>query len=105
MSGIHEVFPYLRLSDAPRAIEYYKQAFGAVEQFRLVEPGGRVGHAQLDFGGTTIMLSDEFPERDDRRRRWFRPRKAATRVAEPELRALLEGFASANLSDPGKGKA
>ncbi|MCC0064484.1 MAG: NUDIX hydrolase [Defluviimonas sp.] len=50
-------------------------------------------------------LSDEFPERDDRRRRWFRPRKAATRVAEPELRALLEGFASANLSDPGKGKA
>ncbi|HPG25779.1 MAG TPA: VOC family protein [Myxococcota bacterium] len=62
MSGIHEVFPYLRLSDAPRAIEYYKQAFGAVEQFRLVEPSGRVGHAQLDFGGTTIMLSDEFPE-------------------------------------------
>jgi PhnB protein len=59
---IRQVFPYLRVRGAPEAIEYYKNAFGAVEKFRLVEPGGRVGHAELDFGGTTIMLSDEYPE-------------------------------------------
>jgi PhnB protein len=59
---IREVYPYLRVRRAPEAIEYYKSAFGAVEKFRLVEPGGRVGHAELDFGGTTIMLSDEYPE-------------------------------------------
>jgi PhnB protein len=63
---IHEVFPYLRVRRAPEAIEFYTKAFGAEEKFRLTEPGGRVGHAELDFGGTTIMLSDEYPELDIR---------------------------------------
>ena len=62
MAGIHEVFAYLRVDGAARAIDYYREAFGAVERFRLVEPGGRVGHAELALGGTTLMLSDEFPE-------------------------------------------
>jgi len=63
---IREVFPYLRVRKAAEAIEYYAKAFGAVEKFRLTEPGGRVGHAELDFGGATIMLSDEYPELDIR---------------------------------------
>jgi len=62
MSTIHEVFAYLRVSDAAKAIDYYCQAFGAKESFRLAEPSGRIGHAQLDFGSTTVMLSDEYPE-------------------------------------------
>ncbi len=62
MSDIHEVFAYLRVSDAARAIDYYQQAFGAHEKFRLTEPAGRIGHAELAFGDTTIMLSDEYPE-------------------------------------------
>jgi len=62
MSDIHEVFAYLRVSDAARAIDYYRKAFGATEKFRLAEPSGRIGHAELSFGDTTIMLSDEFPE-------------------------------------------
>ena len=60
--SIHEVFAYLRLRDAARAIEFYTRAFGAREKFRLTEPGGRIGHAELELGGTTIMLSDEYPE-------------------------------------------
>jgi PhnB protein len=60
---IHELFPYIRLRNAAEAIGFYARAFGAKESFRLVEPGtGRVGHAELDFGGTTLMLSDEYPE-------------------------------------------
>jgi PhnB protein len=59
---IHELFAYLRVSDAGKAIEFYKQAFGATEIFRLTEPSGRIGHAELDFGGQVLMLSDEFPE-------------------------------------------
>jgi PhnB protein len=59
---IHEVFAYLCAKDADRAIEFYKAAFGATEKFRLCEPSGRIGHAELDFGGTTVMLSDEFAE-------------------------------------------
>jgi uncharacterized glyoxalase superfamily protein PhnB len=59
---IEEVFAYLCVSDAGAAIDFYKRAFGAKEKFRLVEPGGRIGHAELGFGATTIMLCDEFPE-------------------------------------------
>ncbi|MCA9005448.1 MAG: VOC family protein [Planctomycetaceae bacterium] len=59
---IHEVFPYLRTRDAVAAIEFYKRAFGALEDFRLTEPGGRIGHAELKFGDTTIMVSDAYPE-------------------------------------------
>lgn len=60
--SIHELFPYLRVKNAAKAIEFYGRAFGATEKYRLVEPGGRIGHAELDFGGTIIMLSDEYPE-------------------------------------------
>lgn len=61
---IHELFPYLRLRDAARAIEFYREVFGATERRRLTEPSGRIGHAELEIGGTTLMLSDEFPEYD-----------------------------------------
>lgn len=61
---IHELFAYLHVKDAAKAIEFYTIAFGAVEKFRLAESSGRIGHAELDFGGTTLMLADEFPEYD-----------------------------------------
>ena len=60
--AIHELFPYLRVRNADQAIAFYKRVFGAEEKMRLTEPGGRVGHAELDFGGTVLMLSDEYPE-------------------------------------------
>jgi PhnB protein len=58
----HEVFAYLHVRNAAKAIEFYVQAFGAKELFRLADPSGRIGHAQLDFDGTTVMLADEYPE-------------------------------------------
>jgi uncharacterized glyoxalase superfamily protein PhnB len=58
----HELFAYLCVHDAKAAIVFYENAFGAREKFRLTEPSGRVGHAELDFGGITLMLADEFPE-------------------------------------------
>jgi PhnB protein len=60
--GYHSITPYLIVSDATRAIEFYKRAFGAAELFRLGAPGGKVGHAELKFGDSTVMLADEFPE-------------------------------------------
>src|SRR5213595_2248512 len=59
---IHEAFAYLRVRDAAQAIAFYVQAFGATERFRLTEPGGRVGHAELQLGPAVLMLSDEYPE-------------------------------------------
>jgi uncharacterized glyoxalase superfamily protein PhnB len=64
MSEIHEVYPYLRVHKAAEAIAFYTQAFGASELFRLTEPSGRIGHAELKIGPSTIMLSDEYPESD-----------------------------------------
>ncbi len=59
---IEEVFAYLCVSDAATAIDFYKRAFGVREKFRLSEPSGRIGHAELEFGAVTVMLCDEFPE-------------------------------------------
>jgi uncharacterized glyoxalase superfamily protein PhnB len=64
--AIHELFPYLHVHDAKGAIAFYIQAFGVTEKFRLTEPSGRVGHAELDFNGATLMISDEYPEYDIR---------------------------------------
>jgi len=58
----HELFAYLRLRGAAEAIAFYEKAFGAKEKFRLVEPNGRIGHAELDFDGSTLMISDEYAE-------------------------------------------
>ena len=53
---------YLIVNDAARAIEFYKQAFGAVETMRLSGPADRIGHAEIRIGNSTIMLADEFPD-------------------------------------------
>jgi PhnB protein len=53
---------YLIVQGAPRAIEFYTRVFGAKELYRLTEPTGRVGHAELEIGGTRLMLADEYPD-------------------------------------------
>jgi len=62
--GYHTITPYLVIKGAAAAIDFYKQAFGAVEVMRMPQPDGRVGHAELKFGDSHVMLADEFPELD-----------------------------------------
>lgn len=59
---IHEVYPYLHVRGAAEAIAFYQRAFGAHELFRLTEPGGRIGHAEIKIGPVTVMIADEYPE-------------------------------------------
>jgi PhnB protein len=54
--------PYLSIRNATAAIEFYMKAFGAIEVTRLVQPDGRIGHAEINIDGAKIMLADEFPE-------------------------------------------
>src|SRR5690606_26701966 len=54
--SIRELFAYLCVADTAAAIRFYERAFGATEKFRLTEPGGRIGHAEIDLGGHTLML-------------------------------------------------
>jgi PhnB protein len=60
--GYHAVTPYLVIRDATKAIEFYGEAFGAVESMRLTMPDGRIGHAEMRIGDSVIMIADEFPE-------------------------------------------
>lgn len=55
--------PYIAVKGAAEAIAFYVRAFGATETFRLVQPGtGEIAHAEIEIGGTTLMISDEFPD-------------------------------------------
>ncbi len=59
--GYRAVTPYLFIKGAARAIDFYKQVFGATERMRLEMPGGTIGHAELALGDSVIMLGDECP--------------------------------------------
>ena len=56
--GYNSVTPYLIIKGAAQAIDYYKKVFGATEVFRMDQPGGKVGHAELKIGTSHIMLAD-----------------------------------------------
>ncbi len=63
--GHHTVSPYMIIRGADRAIEFYKQAFGAVELMRIVDAKGIIRHAEISIGNSAIMLVDEnedFPD-------------------------------------------
>jgi PhnB protein len=60
--GYHRVTPYLIVQGAADAIEYYKAVFGAKERMRFPAPDGKIGHAEIEIGDSTIMLADEVPE-------------------------------------------
>ena len=59
--GYHTVTSYLMVDDAARALDFYRDAFGATELFRL-PMGGKLGHAEIMIGDTHLMLADEFPD-------------------------------------------
>src|SRR3954464_4320171 len=60
--GYQSVTPYIIVDGAARAIECYKQAFGATELFRMDGPDGKVAHAEIKIGDSHVMLGDESPE-------------------------------------------
>ena len=60
--GMRTVTPHLVCARAAEAIEFYKQAFGAVEAARLPGPQGKLAHAMIRIGDSAVMLVDEFPE-------------------------------------------
>ena len=60
--GMHTVTPHLICKGAAEAIEFYKRAFGATELSRLPGQNGRLMHAMIRIGDSTVMLADEMPE-------------------------------------------
>lgn len=60
--GYHAVTPYLIVDGAAAAIDFYKEAFGAIELFRMPHPNGKIGHAEIKIGDSHLMLADEHAE-------------------------------------------
>jgi uncharacterized glyoxalase superfamily protein PhnB/predicted enzyme related to lactoylglutathione lyase len=58
------VTPYFSVRNCAAALDFYRDAFGAVETQRLVGDDGRIGHAEIVLGGSRMMLADEYPEVD-----------------------------------------
>ena len=61
-NGMHTVTPHLVCAGAAEAIEFYKKAFNATVTSRLPGPNGRLMHASVRIGDSTVMLVDEMPE-------------------------------------------
>ncbi len=65
-AGYHSITPYLIVRGGHRALEFYAQALGATELFRLDMGPDKLGHAEIKIGDSIVMLADEFPEMDCR---------------------------------------
>ncbi|HXS52140.1 MAG TPA: VOC family protein [Usitatibacter sp.] len=59
--GFHTVTPHLIVAGAAQAIEFYKKAFGAVEEARIAAADGKLVHARIRIGDSPVMLMDEAP--------------------------------------------
>jgi PhnB protein len=53
--------PYIIVKNAVAAIAFYEKAFGAKEEYRIPNPDGTIGHAELVIGAGRLMLADEHP--------------------------------------------
>lgn len=62
--GYSTITPYLIITNAAKAIEFYKNVFGAKVIMSMEAPGNRVGHAELLIGDSKFMLADSCPEMD-----------------------------------------
>ena len=60
--GYHSITPYLAVEDAGKAIDFYKEAFGAEELMRMPGPDGKIAHAEIQIGDSKLMLSDPFEQ-------------------------------------------
>ncbi|MCH2163806.1 MAG: NUDIX hydrolase [Marinovum sp.] len=72
-----------------RAIE---QCVGLYSYIKLTDDGRELPCAVLVYPIKVKSLAKDFPESRERTRKWFRPKKAASRVAEPELQEILRAF-------------
>ena len=60
--GKHTVIPHLVCAGAADAIAFYRKAFGAVEELVLPGASGKVMHASMKIGDSSVMIREEAPE-------------------------------------------
>jgi len=60
--GLNTLTPHIVCAGAAEAIDFYKKAFGATEAMRMPTPDGKLMHAGLRIGDSSLMLVDEMPQ-------------------------------------------
>ncbi|MEW6737974.1 MAG: VOC family protein [Acidobacteriota bacterium] len=60
--GYYTITPHITVRDAAKAIEFYRNAFGAQDLGSHKSPDGKIMHAEIKIGNSIVMLNDEFPE-------------------------------------------
>lgn len=60
--GYHTVTPYMAVRDCVSAINFYARAFGAEKTMQLDMPDGKIAHAEIRIGDSTLMMSEENEE-------------------------------------------
>lgn len=61
--GMHTLTPQLAVDGAAKAMDWYKQAFGAEELTRAPDPSGqKIWHAAMRIGNSVFFINDVFPE-------------------------------------------
>ena len=93
--GYNSLTPYLALSDAAKAIEFYKAALGATELYRLPMPGGKIAHAELQIGNSRLMVSDEMPEWGNKSAKGYGGTPVGLCIYTENVDALTERFVKA----------
>jgi PhnB protein len=93
--GYNSLTPYLSLSDAAKAIEFYKAALGATELYRLPMPGGKIAHAEIQIGNSRLMLSDEMPDWGNKSAKTFGGTPVGLCIYTENVDALAERFVKA----------
>src|SRR5262249_1541565 len=59
--GYPPLMPTTALERCAEAMEFYKKVFGAKERMRFPMPDGKLGHAEMTFGSSVLMLADANP--------------------------------------------
>lgn len=88
--GYHTVTPYLIVSGAAQAIDFYVRAFGASELLRMPDAKGRIAHAEIRIGDSVLMLADEHPEMGYRGPRALGGTSVSILLYVPDVDAVFE---------------
>jgi PhnB protein len=53
------VTPHLSIAGAAEAIDFYTSVLGGTERMRMAMPDGTIAHAEIEIGGSVVMIGDE----------------------------------------------
>ncbi|MCR9125521.1 MAG: NUDIX hydrolase [Rhodobacteraceae bacterium] len=70
----------------------WDMCLGLYSYTKVISPTQAMPCAVMVYPVHVRRLASDYPERNQRRRKWFSPRKASKRVGEPELQRILRDF-------------